>query len=316
MIVVTGANGKLGRSIVQHLLQLVPADRIAISVRNPAQAQELAQQGVSVRQADFADPATLPAAFAGAERVLLMSTTPAPGAVQRHQAALEAAIAAGARQVVYVSFIDRDPASPFHAATAHAQTEALIRAADVPYTFLQNDLYADGLPMMLAPGLQTGVLEMPADGPVAWAVRDDLAEAAARVLAQGAHANAALPLTGPQALDMAQLAAILSRISGRTIERRVIPDELFIERMAAMLATGGPPGAGAPRSGPPAGGPPAGAPPAGGPPDFTAAARGLLGMYLAMRQGRFAAVSPVLGEVLGRQPTSVEAFLRRALPPR
>jgi NAD(P)H dehydrogenase (quinone) len=313
MIVVTGANGQLGRGIIGHLLKLAPAEQIAASVRDPGKAQDLAKRGVRVRYGDFGDPASLAAAFEGAERVLIMSTTPAPGPVERHRAALEAARAAGAKQIVYVSFIDRDPASPFHAAAAHAETETLIRASGTPYTFLENDLYADGLPMMLAQGLQSGVIEAPADGPVAWAVRDDLAEAAARILAEGSHVNEALPLTGPQALDLAGLAAVAGKVLGRPIERRVVPDELFIERMAAMMAAGGPPGRPGGPAGSPPGGPGGGAPAGGPPPDMTVMARGFLGMYLAMRQGRFAGVSPLLRQVLGRAPRSIEDFLRQSL---
>ncbi len=291
MIVVTGANGQLGRGIVNHLLEMVPAEQIAVSVRDTAQAADLAARGVRVRHGDFSDPAGLAHAFEGADRALLMSTTPAPNAVAQHKAALEAAQAAGAQQVVYVSFMDRDPDSPFHAAAAHAATEELIRAAGMPYTFLRNALYADGLPRMLGHGLQTGVIEAPADGPVAWAVRDDLAEAAARVLAEGSHLNEGLLLTGPQALDMADIAAVATQILGHPIERRVIPDEAFIANLAAMMAAGTPP---------PAGGPP---------PNAEAMARGFLGMYLAMRQGRFAEVSPTLGELLGRAPHTVADVL-------
>src|SRR4051794_8742979 len=130
-IVVTGANGKLGRAIVERLLERVPASRVGVSVRDVSGAAELAERGVRVRAGDFDDPAALAAAFEGASQVLVVSVDGlGEAAVRRHRAAIAAAHGAGAR-VLYTSHQNASPGSPFAAAPDHAATEAALRASDV-----------------------------------------------------------------------------------------------------------------------------------------------------------------------------------------
>src|SRR3954447_13990061 len=104
MIVVTGANGQLGRAVVERLLERTPADGIGVSVRDPAKAIELAERGVRVRRGDFDDVTSLGEAFADTDQVLLISAASTGGVPRRqHRAAIDAARAAGVRRVVYTS---------------------------------------------------------------------------------------------------------------------------------------------------------------------------------------------------------------------
>jgi len=279
MILVTGANGHLGRAVVEQLLQRIPADQIGVSVRNPTQATELTQRGVQVRHGDFADPATLGTAFQGATQLLIISTD-VVGAirVELHRHAINAAKEAGVQHVVYTSVVDPDPASPFAAAADHAATEAHLRESQLHYTILRNGLYAETLPLLVGAAVAGGAIEAPADGAVAYVVRADLAEATANILTQGGFVNEAISLTGGAALDLADVAGIVSRLVDRPVARLVLPDAAYRERLleAGMPAPG---------------------------------ADVFLGIFAAIRAGRFATVDPALG----RPPVAVEAFLAKTL---
>ncbi|MFJ2156514.1 SDR family oxidoreductase [Streptomyces sp. NPDC087856] len=284
MIVVTGANGQLGKGVVDQLLARVPAERIAVSVRDPEGAKELAERGVRVRRGDFDDPETLAAAFEGAEQILLVSAaSTGDTALRQHRAAIAAARDSGARRVLYTSHMGANPASPFAPMPDHAETEGELLASGVPFTSLRNGFYAATTVMLLGSALQTGELVAPEDGPVSWTAHVDLAEAAAIVLAEeGRFDGVTPPLTGAEALDLADVAAVASAVTGRTIKRVTVSDE---EYRAGLVSHGVPEGQ----------------------------AELLVGLFRASRAGEFAEVSPVLGELLGRAPVSVGEVLAAAL---
>jgi NAD(P)H dehydrogenase (quinone) len=283
MIVVTGANGHLGRGVVEHLLRHLPAAQIAVSVRDPDKAVELARLGVEVRRGDFAETATLAEAFRGARRLLLISTdVTGPTRVGLHRNAVEAARVAQVEHLVYTSAIDPDPQSPFSPAADHAATEAAIRESGLRYTLLRNSFYMETLPLLLQGAVAGGPVAAPADGSAAYAARMDLAEATANLLAGGGYEGRTLELTGPLAVDLAEAARIVAAILGRPVERLVLTDE---EYRSQLLAVGMPP----------------------------AGVAVFLQIFAALRESRFANVSPALGELLGRTPQAPETFLRAAL---
>jgi uncharacterized protein YbjT (DUF2867 family) len=286
MFLVTGATGRLGSQIVEHLLQRVPADQVGVSVRDPARAAHLADRGVRVRRGDFADPASLAEAFEGAAQVLVVSTDATGGhAVAQHTAAIDAARAAGAERVLYTSHQGAAVDSLFEPMPDHAATEAHAQRAGVPFTALRNGFYASTVPLLLGQALQTGELVAPADGPVSWTAHADLAEAAAVVLAgAGRFDGATPPLTGPAALDLADVAALLTELTGRTVRRVVVGDE---EWTAGLIGHGVP----------------------------EARAQLLLGMFHASRRGEFATTGPVLAELLGRPATSLRTVLEAVAAP-
>lgn len=280
MIIVTGATGQLGSKIVEQLLERIPADRLGVSVRDPARAHDLASRGVRVRHGDFGNPDGLDGAFEGATQVLLVSANSVgPDAVAQHRHAIDAAIRAGARRVLYTSHQAANTASLFPPMVDHAAAEDYLSRAGAPFTALHNGFYASTVPMLVAQALDTGEIIAPADGPVSWTTHADLAEAAAIVLAdEGRFDGRTPPLTATVATDLNGIADILGELTGRTIRRTVVGDDAF----AAGLTGNGMP---------------------------AAQAQMLVGMFLASRRSEFAAVDPALGDLLERDPESVRSVL-------
>jgi NAD(P)H dehydrogenase (quinone) len=279
MIVITGATGALNGATVDQLLQRLPAAEIAVAVRDVTRAQRFAERGVEVRRGDYADPASLPGAFAGADQLLLVSSSdPAADAVGLHRAAIEAAVTAGVGRILYTSHQGAAPDTPFSAGRDHAATEQLLAGSGVPWTSLRNGFYAHSLTWLTGPWRETGVIAVPADGPVSWTAREDAAEAAAVVLASNGGYDGPRTLTAGAAPTFAEIAAIASELTGRTIDRVVVDEDEWVADQVAA-----------------------------GQPEFVA--RFLLGMYQAADQGFFAGVDPLLGELLGREPRSVRDLL-------
>ena len=286
MIIVTGATGHLGRAIVEQLVGRLAADQVGVSVRDPSKASDLAALGVRVRRGDFAEPASLTHAFEGATQVLVVSSNAAAHGgdpLAQHRAAIEAARAAGARRVVYTSHMGASATSLFPPMLDHAATEAMLGESGLAWTSLRNGFYASSGLALAGDGWKTGVIEAPADGKVSWATHADLAAAAAIVLtSEGRFDGPTPPLTGAEALDLADLAALGSELLGRPVRRQVLTDD---EQQARMSARGAPPGA----------------------------VRLVLGLYRASRAGEFAAVDPTLAQLLGRRPTPVRDLLASTL---
>lgn len=282
MIVITGANGQLGRGIVEALLARGDAARVGASARDPAKAADLAARGVRVRRGDFAEPASLADAFAGATQVLLVSSdAEATGgdAVAQHRDAIAAARAAGARRVLYTSHMGAAEGSRFPPMRTHVATEALLREAGVPWTALRNGFYASSTAMMMGDVAGTRTVAAPADGRVSWTTHADLAAAAAAILADEGRFEGPTPaLTAGEALDLADLAVTAGEALGAPVERRVVPDDAYFAQAAAY----------------------------GMPEPVVAIMRGY---YAAARAGEFAAVDPTLARLLGRAPTTMRRVL-------
>lgn len=282
MIIVTGATGQLGRAIVEALVRRVPASGVAVSVREPEQASSLVALGVRVRRGNFDDPASLADAFEGATQVLLVSSNArAYGGdpLAQHRVAIDAARAAGARRILYTSHMGARATSRFPPMLDHAATEDMLAACGVAWTALRNGFYAASGRLLMGDAWKTGVVQAPADGKVSWTTHADLAEAAARILAdEGRFDGPTPPLTGSEALDLEDLAALASTAAGRPIVRKVILDE---EMRASMAARGLP----------------------------ARVADIAIGLYRASRAGEFEVVDPTLAELLGRPPTPMAAVI-------
>ncbi len=279
MIVVTGATGALNGATVDHLLTRMPASELVVAVRDPARAARFAERGVGVRQADYAAAGSLPAAFAGADQVLLVSSNdPGADAVSLHGAAIDAAVATGVGRLLYTSHQGAALASPFVPAVVHARTEQLLEVSGLAWTSLRNGFYAHSLDWLAGPWRETGVIEVPADGPVSWTAREDAAEAAAVILASDGAYECPTTITANAAPTFAEVAEVASALVGRRIERVVVDPDTWV---AAQVAAGQP----------------------------ERMAQFVLGMYLAAQEGLFAGVDPLLGTLLGREPRSVRDAL-------
>ncbi|HWJ71724.1 MAG TPA: NAD(P)H-binding protein [Kaistia sp.] len=182
MYAITGATGQLGRLTIKQLLKSVPAGEIIAAVRNPESARDLAAEGVQVRLADYDSPETLKAAFAGVNRLLLISSNLTTGRIRHHQAVIDAAKTSGVTLIAYTSMLHADrPGTKL--AREHLATELALTASGIPATLLRNGWYTENYLMALQPALSGGALYGSAgEGRVSLASRADYAAAAAAAL--------------------------------------------------------------------------------------------------------------------------------------
>jgi len=227
MIVVTGATGKLGRLVIQRLLEKVPPAEIVAAVRTPEKAADLAALGVQVRQADYAQPETLRPAFAGAEKVLLISGNELLGGrVAQHQAVIDAAKAEGVKLLAYTSILRADT-SALALAREHKATEESIRASGLPFVFLRDGWYFENQTEALGPAVQHGAILGTGEGRYASAARSDYAAAAVAVLTGPGHENKIYELAGDASYTLSDLAAEVSRQSGKPVAYTNLPPEAY-----------------------------------------------------------------------------------------
>jgi NAD(P)H dehydrogenase (quinone) len=217
MYAITGATGQLGRLVIDVLLKTVPAYRIVAGVRNPAKARDLADRGVIVREADYDRPDTLPTALAGVDKLLLISSTDVSGRLPKHRAVIEAAQRAGVSLIAYTSMLHADT-SPARLAVEHRQTEEVIATSGLPAVILRNGWYTENHLLALPAALEHGAFVGAAGvGRFSSAARKDYAEAAAVALTADGHAGKTYELAADQAFTLAELAAEVSRQSGKSV---------------------------------------------------------------------------------------------------
>ncbi|WP_448614243.1 NmrA family NAD(P)-binding protein [Modestobacter sp. URMC 112] len=225
-IVVTGATGQLGRLVVEALLERgVPAGEIVATGRRTEVLDDLAARGVVVRRADFADPASLREAFAGADKVLLVSGSEVGRRVEQHGNVIAAARDAGVRLLAYTS-ITRADTSTLRLAAEHRATEQLLAEAGLPTVLLRNSWYLENYTGQLPVYLEHGIAGAAGAGRVSAATRADYAQAAAAVLASDGHAGAVYELGG-EPFSMEELARTVTAATGRTVGYTDLPVEQF-----------------------------------------------------------------------------------------
>lgn len=220
-IAVTGSTGQLGRLVIADLLKKLPADQIIALARNPAKAGDL---GVTVRAADYADPATLEAALQGVDTLLLISSSEVGQRAMQHQNVINAAKAAGVGRIVYTSLLHADT-SPLSLAAEHVETEAALKASGVPYTILRNGWYTENYTGSVPAGVAHGALVGSAgEGRVSAATRADFAAAAVAAVTTDGHDGKTYELAGDNAFTLADLAAEVSAQTGRDIPYTNLPE--------------------------------------------------------------------------------------------
>jgi NAD(P)H dehydrogenase (quinone) len=225
-IVVTGATGHLGRLAVEALVERgVPAADVVATGRRTETLADLADRGVVVRAADYDDEASLEQAFAGADRLLLVSGSEVGQRVRQHGNAIAAARAAGVGFIAYTSIAHADT-STLLLAEEHRATEQLLAEAGVPHALLRNSWYTENYTAQLPVYLEHGIAGAAGDGAVSAATRADYAAAAAAVVATDGHAGAVYELGGAP-FTMAELAQVVSAATGRTVTYTDLPVEQY-----------------------------------------------------------------------------------------
>ena len=284
-LLVTGASGQLGRSVIRYLLDThkVPPAKIIATTRNPESIADLAARGVVVRAADFNDATSLENAFKGADRVLIISTSDLDlktgRRLKQHEAAVAAAKKAGVSHLLYTSMPNPEPVSPVLFAGDHYGTEQAIKASGIPYTIFRNGWYQENLFMALPHAIASGQWYTSAgDGRIAHGSRDDMAAAIAAGLASGSTDSKTYTLTGPRAYTTAEIAALVSEVTGKPLDVIQLPDQALTEGVKA----------------------------AGVPEEF---ARVIVSFDANTRSGRIAMVTDAVETLSGRKPRTLKQFL-------
>lgn len=240
MILLSGANGHLAGAIIENLLNIIPDKKlIAVGTRNPKSefAQGLGAAGLSVRHMDFNDPDSLVKAMTGVSKALIISTWDTNDErIRQHRNAVDAAVGAGVQHLIYTSFMNASTESAFeHGSRVHAPTENMIRESGLTFTFLRHNLYAEYLLSDLKQTLESGkLLRGGGDAKFSLIGRDDLGESAANVLAGDGHENRIYNETGPEALTLAQCAAVISEVFGKPVVHVDLSPEAWYEQALAM----------------------------------------------------------------------------------
>ncbi|HFF5806489.1 NAD(P)H:quinone oxidoreductase [Escherichia coli] len=239
MIAITGATGQLGHYVIESLMKTVPASQIVAIVRNPAKAQALAAQGITVRQADYGDEAALTSALQGVEKLLLISSSEVGQRAPQHRNVINAAKAAGVKFIAYTSLLHADT-SPLGLADEHIETEKMLADSGIVYTLLRNGWYTENYLASAPAALKHGVfIGAAGDGKIASATRADYAAAAARVISEAGHEGKVYELAGDSAWTLTQLAAELTKQSGKSVTYQNLSEADFA---AALKSVGLPDG--------------------------------------------------------------------------
>ncbi|MER9305056.1 SDR family oxidoreductase [Mesorhizobium sp. M0293] len=284
-LLVTGASGQLGRSVINHLLDTykVPPEHIIATTRTPANLADLAARGVTIREADFNNRTLLETAFQGVDRLLIISTGELDlkdgRRLKQHETAVAAAKSAGVGHLLYTSMPNPEPVSPVLFANDHYGTEQAIKASGIAYTIFRNGWYQENLFMALPQAIASGHWYTSAgEGRIAHGARDDMAAAIAAGLAGVSNESKTYTLTGPQAYTTAEIAALVSEVTGKPLNVVQVPDEALTEGVKA----------------------------AGVPEDF---ARIIVSFDANTRAGRIAMVTDTVETLSGRKSKTLKQFL-------
>lgn len=281
-ILVTGATGRLGSKIVETLLKSLPAEQLAVSVRNPEKAAHLRERGVDVRYGDFDKPESLDAAFAGVERLLIIS---ADGdnetRIRQHTAAVEAAVRANVSFIAYTS-LAKAAESTNIMAPPHQATERAIQESGIPYSFLRNNWYLEN-EVSAIQGVLAGApwLTSAGDGKTGWALQQEYADAAAAVLLGEGHENTTYELSG-KLLTQRELAAALGAVLGKEVPVQEVDDAAYGEIMKSA-----------------------------GVPDFAIPI--VVGIQMSIREGSLDVESKDFEKLLGRPLTPIQEALAQVV---
>ncbi len=235
-ILVTGANGKLGRLVVDSLLKKVPAAQIAVLVRKDDAAKEFASRGLKAHLGDYSQAEALDKALDGIDHVLLISGSEVGKRVPQHTNVINAAKRAGVKRLAYTSILHADT-SPMGLAEEHRGTEAVLKSSGVPYVLLRNSWYMENYMGSIPTDLQHGVhIGCAGKGRISAATRADYAEAGAVAMTTAENIGGrTYELGGDKAFTMADYADELTRQSGKKVVYQDMPQEAY---KAALVSAG------------------------------------------------------------------------------
>jgi len=235
-IAITGASGQYGRLATDRLIAQGYAKHLILVTRTPAKLADRAHAGCAVRAGNFDHPESLQHAFDGADKLLLISGTRVGARIRQHEAAIHAAVRSGVRHIVYTSFLNVSPENPAIVTEDHRETERLIQESGVDYTFLRDAHYADAMILNAGPGFIAAGrwLTSTAGGREAMVWREDCVDSAVAVLTTLGHQNQVYEITGPNRENFAEVAQMLSEVSGHPVQLVETTDDGMYAHFDAM----------------------------------------------------------------------------------
>ncbi|ORX86011.1 NmrA-like family protein [Basidiobolus meristosporus CBS 931.73] len=280
-VILTGATGKLGSVVLKHLLKLITPSDIVVSVYNPQGHETLRSQGVELRPGNFDKPEGLMSTFSGGDKLLLISlpTIDDEYRTKTQMGVIDAAKKAGIKHIYYTSlaYLDGSVASVMR---SHFATEDYLKSSGVDYTIIREGSYMESYPAYLGFfETSSGEVIIPGDGRIAFADRNELGEATAKIIAGNEYTNQTVTLTGARAYTLQETTDLLSSYLGIPISFRKVSDSEWLEHNA----------------------------------DKRALAEWWISSYTSIERGDCAQVYPDLERLLGRKPTSLEEFLQQRL---
>ncbi|MCY1719008.1 SDR family oxidoreductase [Prolixibacteraceae bacterium Z1-6] len=230
-IAVTGATGQLGKLVVEQLKQKVEADKLVALVRTPEKATEL---GIEARAFDYDKAEVLAEALSGVDHLLLISSSEVGKRAEQHSNVIEAAKKAGVKWIVYTSLLHAD-SSTLSLAGEHLATEKALKESGIEHTILRNGWYTENYTGSIEGALGTGAFVGSAgDGKISSAARADFAEAAAVVISDESHKGKVYELAGDAFYTLTDLAAEISKQSGKTIPYNNLPETEYAQILKSI----------------------------------------------------------------------------------
>jgi NAD(P)H dehydrogenase (quinone) len=284
MILVTGATGHLGGSIVQHLLKRMPANQIIALVRDEAKASKLKDAGIIIRVGDYLQPASLTTAFSDVNKAVLVSSNNFNDRLGQHKNVINAAVTAGVSHLSYtgVSMQHLNTSVLQHFMADHFQTEDCLKESGMAYTFMRHNLYAEMIPLYIGQQvLEKGIVFPAGEGRIPFALRDEMGEANAHVLTSEGHENKIYNIANERDYSFQDVADILSELAGRKITYQQPDHDSYIDALKA----------------------------AGFPEHMAQIA---IQFSTAMRNGDFDLPGNDLKNLLGRKPADLRLYLQQA----
>lgn len=284
MILITGATGHFGRATIDFLLKKgISANNISALVRDVTKAEDLKTKHINLKIGDYNNYASMVEAFKGIDKLLLVSGSDVVNRGKQQINAVNAAKEAGVKHIIYTSFERKNETetSPVaFLAKPHIDTENQIKASGMAYTILKNNLYLDVLPMFFGKQvLETGIFIPAGDTKAAYALRNDMAEAAANILTSQGHENKEYSLSNSENISLQEMAQDLSAITGKQINYVSPPQEVYVDALTKA--------------------------------NVPAEYIGMLsGFAEAIKQGEYSIEKADLENLLGRKPKSTKSFLK------
>lgn len=228
---ITGATGQLGRLVVEKLKERVADENLVALVRSPEKASDL---GIEARAFDYEKAESLAEPLRGIDKLIFISASEIGRRTPLHKNVIKAAQASGVQWIVYTSLLHADTSS-LGLASEHVETENILKTSGIPYTILRNGWYTENYLGTISGAVASGaVMGSAGEGKISAATREDYAEAAAVVITSEGHQGKVYELAGDEAFTLSELAAEISRQTGKDIPYKNLPEEEYVSALKSL----------------------------------------------------------------------------------